>query len=135
MGISELLVDLIENSFTFYLYDNATFYAERLYYENPTNDHLNILAQCYFRQNKIKQVYLLLKNVDNSISRYLFSLACLSLKKFEEAEASLLFHQESNSSPKIVPGGAAGLYLLGVICRKGHRKEKAINYFQESLKV
>jgi tetratricopeptide (TPR) repeat protein len=31
--------------------------------------------------------------------------------------------------------GAAGLYLLGIICRKEQRLEAAIEYFQRSLEV
>lgn len=39
------------------------------------------------------------------------------------------------TSPCPVPNGAAGLYLLGNICRKSTRKQRAMDYFRMSLQV
>lgn len=82
---------------------------------------------------------------DSSIHRrYLFALACMDLGKFDEGERALLPQATASKllSQKItaddvhsVPGGAAGLYLLGKFSRKQHRAETAIDYFKLSLEV
>jgi tetratricopeptide (TPR) repeat protein len=36
---------------------------------------------------------------------------------------------------KQIPGGAAGVHLLGLICRREHRKSAAIDYFKKSLEI
>jgi len=135
-----LLLRLVERNLSLHLLEDAKFYAERLYYESGgTQEALNILAQCYFRQNKIKQCYLVLQGCTLSANRYLLATCCFSLGKMEEAEATLMHHVGA-SVPSLqaaahVPGGAAGLYLLGCICRRGHRKEVAIQYLKLSLQV
>lgn len=49
--------------------------------------------------------------------------------------------QESHSynglflQPCPVPNGAAGLHLLGDICKKSNRRERAMHYYRLSLKV
>lgn len=39
------------------------------------------------------------------------------------------------SSPCPVPNGAAGLYLLGNVCRRSNRKRRAVDYYRMSLQV
>jgi anaphase-promoting complex subunit 3 len=39
------------------------------------------------------------------------------------------------SSPCPIPNGAAGLYLLGNICRRSNRKRRAMQYYRMSLQV
>ena len=39
------------------------------------------------------------------------------------------------TSPSPIPNGAAGLYLLGNICRRSNRRRRAIDYFCMSLQV
>jgi hypothetical protein len=39
------------------------------------------------------------------------------------------------TSPCPVPNGAAGLNLLGNICRKSCRKQRAMQYYRMSLQV
>jgi tetratricopeptide (TPR) repeat protein len=41
----------------------------------------------------------------------------------------------SSSRPCPIPNGSAGLYLLGNICRKTNRRQRAIEYYRLSLKL
>ena len=73
--------------------------------------------------------------------RFLFAKCCLALSKYTEAEKALSL--SNNMHPRHItesdlvkiPGGAGGLYLLGEICRREQRKEYAIEYFRQALKV
>lgn len=138
----EILRHLIEANLSIFLFDNAKFYAERLYYEDPCEAHLHLLAQCHFRQGKIKQTYLILQGSTSSDNRYLFALACISINKLQEAEMALLgkIHSQPLQSFTAeqgynVPGQAAGVYLLGLICKKQQRKDSAIEFLKLSLKM
>lgn len=141
MSTDALLQSLVTYSFSAHLHENALFYAERLFYESPTAQNLNLLAQCYFRLGKHKQAYLILHGAGkalNDVNRYLLSLACVELNKYEEAEAVL----KPKSVEKVtfdslleVPGGAAGVYLLGRICRREQRRDMAIDYYKICLQV
>ena len=139
MSATSVLRQLIQASLAGYLYENAKFYAERLFAEYPIAEHLHLLAEIYFKQGKTKQTYLILQSSTYQPSRYLFAVACIALGKFSEAERALLpvsYMQPQSMTTEIVdqiPGGAAGLYLLGVICRKEHRFPAAIDYFHKSL--
>jgi anaphase-promoting complex subunit 3 len=141
MGISSVLHALIDHSLSLFLYENATFYAERLFYESPSAEALNILAQCYFRQGKTKQAYLILQETISSSSnrnKYLLALICVTLGKLDEAEKVLLPRNISNvvlEALSQVPGGAAGVYLLGKICRQQHRRDTAEAYYKVCLQV
>lgn len=135
---TDVLRHLVVQNLSLFLYENAKFYAERLYYEEPQPENLHLLAQSYFRQGKIKQTYLILQNSDLPSNRYLLAIACISLGKFNEAEKALLLSVKTKLKPDQavdIPGGAAGLYLLGIICRKEQRLEAAVEYFQRSLEV
>lgn len=133
------LLRLVEQNLSLHLIEDAKFYAERLYYEHPSQENLNVLAQCYFRQGKTKQCYLILQGSKLPANRYLLATCCFSLGKLDEAEATLLpsgqFSAFSPQAAQEIPGGAAGLYLLGRICRRGNRKDSAIKYFTMSLTV
>jgi tetratricopeptide (TPR) repeat protein len=140
---SSILSRLVESYFGLFLYDTATFYAERLHYENPSNQSLNLLAQCYFRQGKMKQTCLILKDSDWPDNRYLYALACLSLPAPKLSDAERVLSPSIDMNPQDftteminkVPKGSAGLYLLGNICRRGHRLDAAASYYKWSLKV
>lgn len=134
-----LLHQLVEHYISVYLYDVATFYAERLYYEHNSSENLHYVARCYDYQGKTKQVYHILQGDTLLCNRYLFAKTCIALNKLDEAESALLgerkdltpFSEEEVSS---LPGGAAGLFLLGTLCRREQRKEAAQFYFFEALK-
>lgn len=138
---SDHLRRLSEHYLSIFMYDTAKFYSERLYYEYPTEESLHLLAQCYFRQGKTNQTYLILQGCKLPENRYLCAHCCFLLDKLPEAEKFLL--PFSNAKPEdlkpekvhLVPGGAAGLNLLGSICRRANRRESAIDYFKLSLQM
>lgn len=128
------------------LYDAARFYAERLYYEKPTHETIYLLALCYFRQNKLKQAYLILQDCkfegDSLPNKYLLALCCVGLSKYDEAEAVLhpnLRYQALNTitkdSMETIPGGSAGVFLLGKVSRRQQRLEAAVHYYKIALEV
>lgn len=127
------------------LYETAKFYAERAYYEDRSPTHLYQLAQCYYRLGKVKQTYLILQETVYSScqeAKYLFAQTCLALGKLTEAEAVLVDQPAFLSLDSInanqfssTPGGAAGVYLLGVICKRQQRLEFAQRYLLTALQV
>jgi hypothetical protein len=129
------------------MYENAKFFAERLYYGNPNSDlmlkseYLFLLAKCYHGEGKTRQVYHLLKEDMYLPNRFLFAQSCISLLKFSEAEKALFPFKNIHPNEIVekdlayIPGGAMGLYLLGVVCRREQRKEYAIAYFRQCIKV
>ncbi len=141
MACAAVLHTYTQKYLSFYQYDTAKFFAERLYYEEPSPIHLNILAQCYYRLNKYKQVYQLLQDCSHPSNRYLFALACVALNKLSEAERALsptsngTTSQLSSEQLSEVPEGALGLYLLGKICRRQQRKDAALFYLRKSIEV
>jgi anaphase-promoting complex subunit 3 len=139
---ASVLHQLVDQHLNWCLFDSAQFYAERLYYEYPCPEAVYLLAQCFHRQGKLKQTYLLLHDCDIPQGRYLFAVVCIALKKYKEAEKALLRKNPIKMSDlgKVgvadsVPGGAAGLYLLGLICRVENRRDAAIAFYQASLQV
>jgi anaphase-promoting complex subunit 3 len=142
-----VLKDLIQHYCSNFLYENAKFFAERLYYGNPNSDqmlkseYLFLLAKCYHGQGKVRQVYHLLKEDTYLPNRYLFAQSCIALSKYPDAEKALFpfknIHPNEITEKDLafIPGGAAGLYLLGVICRHEQRKDYAIAYFQQTITV
>ena len=137
----DFLRQKVEVNLALCLYNDAIFFAERLHCEHPHPDNLNLLAQTYFRKGKLKQTYLILQESTTPSNRYLLAQACIGLQKYHEAEMALTSHQILD--PKTIdietaleiPGHAAGLYLLGVACKRQHRRDAAIEYFKLSLKV
>lgn len=141
MTCSTVLHDLVQKYLALYQYDTAKFFAERLYYEIPSAENLNVLAQCFLRLGKAKQAYHILKDSTHPPNRYLFALICISIGKLTEAERALspnpqidpqnLTAQQLNE----VPEGAAGLYLLGRIARRSQCRESALFYFLKAIEV
>ncbi|KAL3804396.1 hypothetical protein HJC23_011324 [Cyclotella cryptica] len=104
-----------------------------------------------------------LERVRNS-ARYLLAKCCFDLGLYGEAEEALLRHCREvfgksvsggalggvkirgnvnevmdawivQTSPCPIPNGPAGLHLLGNICRKSNRRQRAIEYYRLSLKL
>ena len=136
---------LVERYLSLNLYDSARFYAERLHYDSPNVESLGLLATCYYRLGKVKQTYMILsesKYLNSPDNKYLFALVCLSLGKYDEAEFVLHsnnrfinYEEMTKENMASIPGGGAGLYLMGKICRRQQRKEASIHYFKLALQV
>ena len=139
LQFSDVLRQLINQNLELHLYHTAQFYAERLYYEHPNAENLYGLAQCFYKQGKLKQTYLLLQSCDTLPARYLLAVVCISLRKYREAERALVGGsvnaQNITTVVDTIPGGAAGLYLLGSICRVENRRDSAISYYKACLQV
>ncbi|OQR91065.1 anaphase-promoting complex subunit [Achlya hypogyna] len=121
------------------LFSSAVFLAERLVAENASEANIGLLAETYYRSGDGHRAIALLQNSDAARSphnKYLLALCCYEAGRLTEAESALLAsnHASVVSEPDHIPNGAAGLYLMGCICRRGNRPEHAIRYFTESLK-
>jgi anaphase-promoting complex subunit 3 len=136
---------LVEHYLNLNLYESAKFYAERLLYEHPSEEAVGLLATCYYRLGKIKQTYMILnesKYLNSPDNKYLFALVCVALSKYDEAEFVLhsnnrfiKYEEMTKDNMSAIPGGAAGLYLMGKICRRQQRKDAAVHYFKLALQV
>ena len=138
--------------------ENATFLAERMVATSKTTNALYLLAVCHYRSASPQRALSVLediKEVGHAASQYLLAKCCLDLEQYGRAEEALLqqprvhykeFKATSTSSvtmdewlvetsPCPIPNGAAGLYLLGNICRKSNRKQRAMQYYRMSLQV
>jgi tetratricopeptide (TPR) repeat protein len=139
------LRSLVQRYLTSNIIEAASFYAERLFYECPTDESQYLLSLCYFRGGKYKQAYLILQSCKTAhMCKYLFALCCDKLDKWHEGETILkpAGARLSDSVDKLAldavrstPGGAEGVYLLGRFCRKQHRKEMAVMYYRLSLQL
>lgn len=67
--------------------------------------------------------------LESESARYLFSLCCVSLGRYSEAETTLLPANEIDRVPK----GAAGLHLLAKVYQLSNRQTAAIASFRNSL--
>ena len=84
---------------------------------------------------KTRQAYLLLQNSSQSLeSKYLLARCCLELGELREAEQALSGIKGSVVEGDI-PGGAAGLQLMGVVCRRQHRREEAISLQRRAIEA
>lgn len=124
-----------------FLLSDAKFYSERLCNLYPSENNLHILAKCYYQENKKKQTYLLLQGTASLANRYLFAACCLDQGKLEEAERALLLSEKghlgkiTHENVSSIPGGVAGVVLLGKIARKSHRRDASIEYFKLAIEV
>lgn len=141
MSCSAVLSDLVQKYLSLSLYDTARFFAERLYYEDSSPQNLHLLAQCFFRLGKFKQTYHILQDNSHPSNRYLFAQTCIAIGKLSEAEKVLSpnsqIHPQNLTDQQLaeVPEGAAGVYLLGKIARRGQCREAAMFYFKKALEV
>lgn len=116
-AISGSLRDAVEQSLSSYLYDNATFLAERLYAHSSLPENLHLLATCLYRSGQQKRVIHLLRDAPRIESiRFLLGLCHYELGNLEAAESALVGDKRMGVVAD-VPNGAAGLHLLGQICR------------------
>lgn len=141
MSCATVLRDLVLKYQSIFQYEAAKFFAERLYYENPSPENLNLMAQCFFRMGKLKQTYHILHECTDPANRYLLALVCIAIGKLPEAERalspSLQQDPEKLTQQQLseVPEGAAGLYLLGRIARRGQCRDAALFYFRKAIEV
>lgn len=127
------LLSCVKRHLDLFCYANATFLAERLHAGFPSEANRLILAQCYFRADQPQRAYHLLKGTKSGQCRYLLAIVCLQLHLLPEAEAALT--PRPSEQPNSVPNGGAGLYLLGLICRRTDRRQSAIQHLSAALSL
>ena len=138
--------------------DNATFLAERMVATSKTTNSLYLLAICHYRNRSPQKALIVLEDVKetgDAATQYLTAKCCFDLDQFGRAEEALLQQARTDykeykatsvtsttmddwlmeTSPCPVPNGAAGLYLLGNICRRSNRLQRASQYYRMSLQV
>ncbi|TMW60581.1 hypothetical protein Poli38472_000623 [Pythium oligandrum] len=138
--LEETLNERIQHYLELHLHDNAIFLAERLVAHNRAEENLLQLATCYYRAGKVARAIAVLENAKRPENRYLLALCCFQQNKLVEAENAL---QSGESRPYMgntisienVPNGAAGMYLMGRICRRANRRQQAIDYFTKALEM
>lgn len=124
------LIEAIRNSLNYELYSNASFLAERLYAELPSDSVRLLLADSYLGENKIHKAYHILKSSAALANRYKLAMVCVKLQKYGEAEKAL-----GGGEGDEVAGGAAGCYLLGVVAEKQGRQKQALQYFLKAIEL
>ncbi|GAQ84112.1 DNA-binding cell division cycle control protein [Klebsormidium nitens] len=125
-----VLQERVAASLQQYMLPNATFLCERLCAGFPTEANKQLLASCYFRANQAFRAFYVLQGLKSPESRYLYALCCFQLGKLPEAEAALTGDHYSAGQ---VVNGAAGHYLLGLICKRSDRRETAVRHFSRAL--
>lgn len=162
--MEETYTSLIQQYLAVLCIDNAIFLAERFVAASKTNHSLHLLGLCHYRNGKPQSARLVLEQAKTPTPamQYLLAKCYCDLKQYGPAEDALLqscrtqyrqlIDQHSTSStshpdfqnmdewiisttPCPVPHGAAGLHLLGTICRNSNRKERAMHYFRMSLQL
>ncbi|CAB9507608.1 cycle protein 27 homolog [Seminavis robusta] len=162
-GIVEIYTSLIQQYLSVMCVDNAIFLAERFVACKKSNDSQYLLALCHHRSGAPKRALGVLENCqdDSPKIQYLVAKCCLELGDYGRAEEALLnfSRQEyrksrgnslpsaADNSPEAmdtwiitttpcpIPNGAAGLHMLGNICRASNRKNRAKQYYRMSLKL
>lgn len=156
VSLEETYTSLIQEYLQVMCLENATFLAERLV--ATCQDSANakyLLALCHYRSGAPKRASMILEDVRTTTpsTDYLLAKCCYDLEYFGRAEEALLKQARSDfmfvenagttsmddwileTTPCPVPNGAAGLNLLGNVCRRSNRKQRAMKYYHMSLQV
>mmetsp|Transcript_7008 Transcript_7008/g.25848 ORF Transcript_7008/g.25848 Transcript_7008/m.25848 type:complete len:818 (-) Transcript_7008:193-2646(-) len=132
---------LVQESMGLYLYHNAIFLGERLVAAFPSEGNALLLASCYMRNDQPHRCHHILKGSVSPQARYMFATCCMKLGRLAEAEAALLGKgvedtQTTDGAAKdAVPNGAAGYFLLGMICKRTDRRTAAVKHFCTALNL
>ncbi|KAE8910894.1 Cell division cycle protein 27 [Phytophthora fragariae] len=137
--MEEALATQVQRYLDGYVYENARFLAERLVAHHPSEENALLLATCYYRNGQAARASAVLIGCSRPENRYLLARCCFEQGKLVEAENALLggenCHIDDADAMENVPAGAAGLYLLGHVCRRGNRRQQAIACFVKSLET
>lgn len=126
-----------------YSYVDATFLAERLFAEVGSDEALYLVATSYFRSGKPGRAYSVLHahGTRTAQLRFLMARCCFDLGRLEEAETVLtggnVMHPKTIDELVTEYGEMAGfaLQLLGLICARTERLQRAGEAFKRSLKL
>jgi tetratricopeptide (TPR) repeat protein len=142
--MEDALVQCIELSLANCLTSNAAFFAEQLValsrpngMDMPSEHSLHLLAMCYIQAGKHSIALELLKDCNSPKNLYLRAVAAIALFRYSEAELALQPGDGVNCDDdyKLVPNGAYGIYLLGVVKRRLGTPKLAVKYFRKALEL
>ncbi|RLN69194.1 hypothetical protein BBJ28_00015222, partial [Nothophytophthora sp. Chile5] len=106
---------------------------------HPTEENAHLLATCYYRSGQVTRAMAVLSGAKRPENRYLLATCCFQQGKLTEAENALLGGEnrfiDDMDAIDHVPAGAAGLYLLGRVCKRGNRPQRAVDCFVKSLEM
>eukprot|EP00536_Pseudo-nitzschia_multiseries_P002915 jgi/Psemu1/184742/e_gw1.41.21.1 len=102
--------------------ENATFLAERMVASCKTTNAYYLLGVCHYRSGAPQRALSVLSNNIHQSSRDASAVMSMNEWLIE-------------TSPCPIPNGAAGLYLLGNICRRSNRRRRAVEYYRMSLQL
>ena len=121
------LQSAIAESLQNHLISNAVFLSERLYYENKSDENLSLLCESLLMENRHYKIYSLLKESKFPKNQYLFGVACLRLKKLDEAQDSFQNCLSFNYNPGF------SSYMLGLCHEKQINFKEACSYYMKAL--
>ena len=140
--LTSQLKEIILHSLDLQLYPNLVFYAEKLLCESPTSEEVKYyLAKGYMGEGKYHKAFQILKHTQSHQCRYLFALICIKLNKFIDAEKALVTEKYYSKGlaikeiENVIPNGAAGYYLLGIVFEKMSRRSEAFNAYKKSVDI
>lgn len=117
-----------------HLHENATFLAERVHAEHACDETKLLLATCHYAAGAANRAVVVLQGCAAPQNRYLLALCCMRLGRLPEAQVALLgTSMQDTEGTAVVPNGAAGLYLMGMICVKMQQRQRATKYLTRCL--
>ncbi|XP_076039509.1 cell division cycle protein 27 [Oratosquilla oratoria] len=143
MIVQEPVQAAIWHCLNHYAFSDATFLAERLLAEVDSDEALYLVATCYYRNGKPGCAYSILHAHGSRTPqlKHLMAQCCYDLNKLEEAECVLtggsVLRPKSVDDLAIEYGDIAcfALQLLGRICARTERLQRAAEAFKRSLKL
>jgi tetratricopeptide (TPR) repeat protein len=143
------LVQLVEHYLSLHLHDNALFFAERLFAESPSEANRHLLASTHVLAGRKRQAATILTGGHSLVNRFLYARCLVDLEQYRDAEDSLFKAAGMTlangrlpsdvrsiiANPQKVPGGPAGLYLLGVCAHRTVRHDRAIELYRAALNL
>ena len=135
-SIIEPLVAWTQYSLQNHLHENAVFLAERVCAESPSDSSKLLLATCHYAAGAANRAVEVLKGCTAPQNRYLLALCCMRLGRLLEAQNALLGSSTPDTDATAsLPNGAAGLYLMGMVCLKMQQRQRAIKYLTRCLGI
>lgn len=143
------LVQLVEHYLSLHLYDNALFYAERLFAESSSEANRHLLASTHVLAGRKRQAVTVLMGGHSLVNRFLYARCLIDLEQYRDAEDTLfkaaglaLVNGRAPSevraiiaNPQQVPGGPAGIFLLGVCAHRTVRHDRAVEFYRAALNL
>ena len=150
-ALEATLSEAVRENLEAHCVENAAFLAERLRAHRDSDANALLSAKCLYLLGRESAVCGLLgTRLTTPAARYLFAKACYDLGKLAEAESALRAETadggrafgggygsrrrpSAGEEEELACGGAAGEYLLGLICKETGRRAAAVARFTRAL--